>query len=198
MDNFDDIQQVWLSADVSALPKAAGIMQTIKKYRLKQMLKTAGFIVLILVLFLMMCWVLFAYHSTLITTRIGEGCLLLALIILLSVNVWSLQRIASSKAYSNNQFLLFLKQEKLRLIRFQQRTQPIGFAFASIGLSFYIFEEVHHDLWVMIMSYAGVILWCCFSWFIIRRKAMTRKTKKLNETIAKLEQFSKQLQNQSN
>ena len=197
MDNFNEIKKIWLSANATALPKAANILQTIKKYRLKQILKTGGLVVLTLFLILTMCWVLFAYHSQLISTRIGEACIFFAMFILLSVNVRSLKRVSKSKTFSNSEFLTFLKQEQLRLIRYQKKTQVIGFLLASVGLLFYLYEGVHTRFSVMIISYVGLIIWCCICWFIIHPKAMERKTKKLNETIVKLEQFLEQLQNES-
>jgi hypothetical protein len=196
MDNFDDIKKVWLSANVSALPKAADILHLIKKFRRRQILKTSGSVLLTLLLTAILIWVLFSYHSNMITTRIGEACMLCALMILLQVNIKSLKRITASKTYANNDFLLFLKQEQVRCARYRRYTQLIGFIIANLGLSFYIFEEVHKNPLTALICYAGVLVWCLFCWFIIRPIATRRQGKHLNETILQLELYTMQLERQ--
>jgi phosphatidylserine synthase len=128
-----------------------------------------------------------------ITTRIGEACMLGALLILLQVNVQSLKRITASKTYTNHEFLLFLKQEQVRLERFKRHTQVAGFIIASVGLSLYVFEAVHQQPATALITYAGVLAWCLFSWFIIRPIALRKKTKQLQQMVQQLEQYTNQL-----
>jgi hypothetical protein len=194
MDSLDDIKNIWQSAKVS-MPPTEDIGNIIKRYKLRKMLKTVGLLLLTLLIFATMLWVLFAYHSKLITTRIGEASLLLAMLIMLRANIGALKRISVSKPRTNRDFLQYLKEEKLSIINFQKRTQKIGFAFACTGLLLYIYEVVHTDTSIMIISYLAVIGWCCFSWFVIRPLATKRKTKKLNTEIEKLENISAQFQN---
>ena len=195
MNNFDDIKKVWLSVDTAGLPGTGEILSTIKRYRARQILKLAGLLLLILLLVITMFWVLFAYHSKLPSTRIGEFCFLAALFMLLGNNIRSLKKVSDTKVFSNNEFLLYLKNQKLSMVRYQRKTQKIGFAIASLGLFLYIFEVVHENLKVMALSYIAIIIWCCFSWFIIRPVAARKKTNTINKTIAELEKFSKQLAN---
>jgi hypothetical protein len=195
MDNLDDLKQIWLTADMADLPSLPGIIKSAKKYRFVRLLKT--FAVLFLVLFLIgaMCWVLYSYRSHFISTRVGEAFMFIAMFILLSANIRSLKRISNFKNYSNSEFLSFLKKEKLNLLQFQKTTQKIGFAFASIGLLFYLYEGVFDNIFTMVISYIALLVWCAFMWFILRPLAMKRKTKKLTELILKIEAYSKQLSN---
>ena len=193
MDNFDEIKQIWQSANTNGLPKTEEIIHTIKRYRIRQILKTSAVILVTLFMMFTMVWVVIAYKSQLLTTRIGEGCFFTAMFILLSFTLRSLKRITGSKNYSNAAFLKFLKQEQIRLIRYQQKTQIIGFGIASAGLFFYTYETVHSQPFVMLAVYSGILVWCLIAWFVIRPRAMGRKTKKLEETIEKLERFSNQL-----
>ena len=193
MDNFNDIKKIWLTANVSALPKPDEVVKTIKRYRFKHSIKNAALILFTLIMVAVMCRVLFAYRSHLFVTRIGEAFFFIAMFILLGTNAKSLSRISTQKNFSNGEFISFLKQEQLRQISFQKRTQVIGFAFASTGLLLYIFEGVYQNTVMMIVAYLLTGIWIAVCWFIIRPLAIKRKTKKLTGTIEKLERLSTQL-----
>ena len=195
MDNFNDIKKIWLTANVSVLPKADEVVKTIKRYRFKHGIINGALILFTMIMVAVMCWVLFAYKSHLLVTRIGEVFFFIAMFILLGTHVKSLRRISTQENYSNDEFINFLKQEQVRQISFQKRTQVIGFAFASIGLILYIFEMVYHHTVVLIVAYLLTGIWIAVSWLIIRPLSIKRKTKKLTETIEKLERLSTQLSN---
>jgi hypothetical protein len=194
MDNLNDIQKIWLSANVKNLPTANEVLKTIKRYRLKQALKNISLLVVTLALVAIMVWVVFVYRSDMLTTRIGEACFFIAMFIIISINVTSLLRVSGQKNYSNDEFISFLKQEQIRLIRFTKRTQIIGFLIASAGLLLYLFEFSYtQNAWLL--TYLPASIWILFCWFILRPIALKKKTKKLNSTIQKLEKLSGQLLN---
>ena len=195
MDNFNDIKKIWLTANVSALPKPGEVVKTIKRYRVKHIIKNGALILFTLIMVAVICWVLFAYKSNLFVTKIGEAFFFIALFILLGTNVKSLSRISTQKNFSNGEFISFLKQEQVRQISFQKRTQVIGFALASTGLLLYIFEMVYQHTVMMIVTYLLTGIWIAVCWFVIRPLSIKRKTKKLTGTIEKLERLSTQLSN---
>jgi hypothetical protein len=195
MDSLNDIQKIWLTTNMATLPKADEIIKTIKKYRLKHAVKNGVLIALSMLLIAAMCWVLFDYKSNLLVTRIGEACLFIAMFILFGIGTNSLKRIAAQKNRSNAEFISFLKQEQLRQIAFQKRTQVIGFAFASVGLLLYLFEAVYKDTLQMLVVYGLALIWIFVCWFIIRPRSIKRKTEKLARTIENLERLSIQLSN---
>jgi hypothetical protein len=193
MDNFNDIKQVWLTANVTTLPKADEIVRTIKKYRLKHTIKSICLIFVTLALLFTMVWVVYDYKSNLLTTRLGEGFMLLALSIILVFNTNTLRKIPGQKI-NNRDFIRFLKQEQARLIHFRRKTQIIGFILASIGLLLYLFEGVYNQkVLIIILVYGLTIAWLLFNWFILRPWALRKKTLKLNETIQKIESLSTQI-----
>ena len=194
MENLDDIKQVWLSTP-NTLPAAKVMITMIKRHRYRQTLKITGLILLTIFLMAVMCWVLVDYKSRLMVTRIGEGFFFIALLIILGAKTRSLIRIANWKNYSNEDYIHFLKQEQTRQIEFQKTTKVIGFSIASLGLMLYIFEMVHSNTTVMIISYILVLLWIAGCWFIVRPLAIKRSNRKLAETIEKLERLTTQLTN---
>jgi len=195
MDNLNDLKEIWLTADPNDLPAADKIVKTIRSYRLKHAIKKAALIFLTLLLVATMCWVLFAYKSNLLVTRIGEACMFIAMFILLSANANSLRRISNLKDCSNDEFVNFLKREKIKHTFFQKRTQLVGFAFASVGLLLYLFEGVYTTPIQMIMAYLLASLWIFICWFVIRPRSIKRKNRELTETIQNLERLSAQLSN---
>ena len=195
MDNFTDIKDIWLSANINALPGAGEMIKTIKRYRLKSIIKNISMVLLLLFMLAAMVWVVFVYKSHMITTRLGEACFFIAIFILLAIKADSLKRISAQKDYSNNSFIDFLKQEQQHQVNFFKRTQLIGFSFSAVGLLLYIFEEVHTDVIRMITGYSLLAIFFLAGWFIVRPIAIRKKTKKLNAMIEKLEGFSKQLSN---
>jgi len=193
MDNLNELKEIWLTAKTKTLPDAAEIVETIKNYRLKEIVKIISFSLFTLGLLATMIWVLIDYKSQLITTRAGEVFILIGIFILLTMNAKALKRSFSLNNYSNEAFLTYLKKEQLKLIDYQKRTQKAGFIIASSGLLLYIYEGVRHSISILIISYIVVSLWIAISWFIIRPYSLKRKTQKLLEKIATLEKISSQL-----
>lgn len=192
MDNFDELKRAWLSAPVDELPPPAAMIRSLKQFQQKQLLKSIGIVLLAVVLFATMIWVLINYHSFLITTRIGEALMLAALIIFLSLRLKSLKRVASFK-YTNEAFLQYLKQEQIKLIKYQKTTQAIGFSLASAGLLLYLYEGLHEKTSTLIIGYSLAIVWITVMWLIVRPLSMKRKEKALNDKIKALEKIVAQL-----
>jgi len=126
MDNFNHVKEVWMQTDVSALPASENVIKTIKKIRIKSILKSASLIVATAALMSVMVYVVLFYKSTMITTRIGEACFLIAMFILLNTSARSLKRISARRNSSNNDFITYLKDEQQRQIYFFRKTQIIG------------------------------------------------------------------------
>ena len=195
MSDFNDIQALWQTARINNLPSTDEIIKMIKKYRLKEVMKKLALIVLNFILLAVMYKVIVEYHSTFLTTRIGEALLILAILFLIVTNTIDLNRVTKQKDRSNEDFVHFLKLEQLRLIAFYKRTQQIGLAIASTGLGFYIFEECSRDSKWLIIGYSLFFVYVLVCWFIIRPYAFRKKTKQLNIFIAKLEKLSGQFSN---
>ncbi len=196
MDNFNDIKQIWLTAKVDNLPKASKVVKAMKRFRIKHILKSGSLIIVAILLGVIMVWVMFDYQSKLLVTRIGEILIILPIYIILYINSSSLIRLPNWKNCSNEQFILFLKNEQIKLISFHKRAQLVGFALVSIGLLLYLFEFARQQIILMVAIYLLALIWLAICWFFIRPIMTKRKIMKLNETIEKLENLSMQLLNE--
>lgn len=195
MDNLNDLKEVWLTVNTNKLPDASQVVKTIKNYRLRQLLSRIALLIITLVLIATMSWVLVSYKSHLITTRIGEVSMFIAMFILLAVNTNAIKRTKGLKDYSNDVFLNYLKQEQIKQLQFQEKTQRIGFVFASAGLLLYLYEEVSQKTSTLVIAYTLAALWIGIIWFVLRPLGIKQKTRKLNERIMRLEKISRQLNN---
>lgn len=192
MNNFDELKRAWLSAPVDDLPAPATMIRSLKQYQQKQLLKSIGILLLGVVLFTTLIWVLINYHSSLLTTRIGEALMFAALMIFLSLRFKSLKRVAAFE-YTNEAFLQYLKQEQIKLMNYQKTTQAIGFSLASAGLLLYLYESLHPDTSTLIIGYSLALVWIAVMWFVVRPLSMKRKVRTLNNKISALEKIVAQL-----
>ncbi|MDF3077760.1 MAG: hypothetical protein K0S09_1649 [Sphingobacteriaceae bacterium] len=192
MEAFNDLQQLWLSTSVKALPHSGELLKTIRAHRRKAMLTSAAAMAFGIVLLAVMVWVLFAYKSAYITTRIGEACLLLAIGIFLAAKFTIFKKALNSSSYSNANFLKALKDDQLSLLTSLKRMQGIGFAFASSGLLLYVYEEAAKNSHV-VLALSLVAAWLALNWFVVRPFALRRRLKKDAEAIQRIEQIINQL-----
>src|SRR5271170_7137249 len=116
MENLNDLKKIWLSADTTGLPDSAEIIRMAKKFRNEKLRKKIMVIVAAMILTAMMVWVMFIYQSTMITTRIGEVCMIITCGILVYTNVNSIGRFYRYKDYNNKEFLAFLEQTRANQI----------------------------------------------------------------------------------
>jgi hypothetical protein len=192
MDNLNDLKKIWLTADTNHLPDSNEMMQLIKEYRNRKILKKIALVITALLLTALMIVVIFTYHSTMLSTRIGEVCMIIAGSILIATNTNSLRRVYKLKNCTNKEFIEHLEQARRGQINYYKKTQIIGFSFVSIGLLLYLFEGVYENIVLCITSYSLLIIWLLINWFVIRPKAYKRQTKKFNDILKKTETVSKQ------
>ena len=195
MNNLDELKQIWLTTGLEKLPKSGEIVNAIKRHHRKEALKKVALILFTLLLVAIMCWVVFDYKSRFLATRIGEACMFIAMFILLGANANSLLKMSVRVNYSNEDHINFLKQKQLKQYKRMKKTQLIGFLFASVGLLLYLFEGLYKHTTLLVTGYILVVAWIVSSWFILRPLVLKRKTRKLNETVSKLERLSAQLEN---
>lgn len=193
MDSLNDIRKTWLRADTGSLPNTEKMLQFARNYQTKQAMKARGLMVLLMVLLATLIWVLVDYDSRLWSTKIGISLMFIALLIILYSTLRVFRRVRALPKYTNEAFLKYLKQEQIRLFIFQKRTQVIGFALASAGLLFYIFEIWYNNATQLTVAYFVTIAWIIGMWSFVRPYALRRKRKALAEAIEKLETVSAQL-----
>lgn len=192
MEDFKNIRQIWSSATPQVMPDAARMLSAARKIRRRRQIKAIGFLLLLLSISAVMVFALVFYHSRLLSTRIGEGCFGISIIILLSLNIATLRRNFSQYSYTNEAFLQYLKEEQRHLALFEQRWQIVGFAFAATGLIFYVYELVYRYSTAMYITYVFVAAYLLFAWFFIRPRIMRRKKQKLSALTNRYEQIISQ------
>lgn len=193
MDNFNSIKEIWLSAKVAELSETDKIVRIVKRHRLIFFIKKMGVVFMAVALLGVMIWVIVDYDSALISTRIGEVCMLTALLVLLGANMRSLWKMPLSKDITNKQYINFLRDEQLRQISFKKTIQRICWGLSCIGLCLYIFEMVSKNIVEIIASYALVTAWILFCWFVIRPISIKFNSRKMLNIIEQLERLSIQL-----
>jgi hypothetical protein len=140
-----------------------------------------------------MAWVIIDYDSQMISTRVGEGLMISAIILMLSYTIRTIRRLTSATDASNDDFLTFLKKEQRNLFQFQKKTQVIGFIAASIGLLLYLYEGVKMNSTVLVIAYTFSLTWIGLAWFVVRPRVMRRKISRLDKRIRELERIAQQI-----
>jgi hypothetical protein len=193
MDNLNDLKTIWLTADTKSLPDAGEMVHIVKKYRNKKLIKFVAVIVAALLLTGLMMVIVFIYKSTMVTTRIGEGCIIFAGLILAATNTNSLNRFYKLNDLSNRDFIKFLEHTRVRQNFYYKKTQVICLILCSVGLLCYLYEPVHKQLPVAIAAYSITIIYLLVAWLYMRPRAFKKQELKMKETIKKLENISSQL-----
>ncbi len=193
MDNLNNLKQIWLSADTTGLPNSAEIVRMAKRFRNEKLRKKILLIVAAVLLTVIMVGVMFLYQSEMITTRIGEVCMIISGGMLVYTNVSSIGRFYRYKDYSNREFLAFLEQTRANQIYYHQNTQVAGLIFSSAGLVLYLFETACIDLKAGLILYAITGALMMVVWLIIRPRAFKKHREKLEKTINQLHKISDQL-----
>jgi hypothetical protein len=192
MDNLNDLKELWLSADTSALPGTGEMMQAIKKYRSTGLKKKIAVVSLAAFFTAMLVFIVFIYKSVMISTRIGEACMVAAGMMLVYTNIKSLRRLYNVKDHTNKEFIQYLQQVQVNRIYYHSKTQVAGFALVSVGLMLYTYEGVHNILWLFILAYTFLTAYLLVAWLIIRPRAYKRQAKQLEATMAKMKHLADQ------
>ncbi|WP_179413091.1 hypothetical protein HDF19_10755 [Mucilaginibacter sp. E4BP6] len=193
MDNLNDLKAIWLTAKTDSLPDSHEMVQIVRKFRNKKILKIAALVVATILLIMAMIWVMFIYKSTMFTTRLGEALIIIAGIILVATNLNSLNRFYKLKECSNKEFLQFLEQTRLRQHFYHKYTQVIAMMICATGLILYLYEGVYKNTTLFLSVYAATILYLVVIWFIVRPRVFKKEERKINEQIEKLHTISKQI-----
>jgi amino acid transporter len=193
MDNLNDLKAIWLTAKTDSLPDSHEMVQIIKKFRNKKLLKIGALVVTAIILVGLMIAVVFFYKSTMLTTRFGEAFIIIAGIILVATNLNSLNRFYKLKVCSNKEFVQFLEQTRLRQQFYYKRTQIVAMAFCATGLLLYLYEGVYQNTLLFWGAYTGTVIYLLVIWFVLRPRVFKKDERKINEQIEKLHTISKQI-----
>ena len=193
MDNLNDLKAIWLTAKTDSLPDSHEMVQIVRKFRNKKLLKIGALVLAAIFLTVLMVWVMFVYKSVMLTTRIGEVCMLVACIILIATNLNSLIRFYRLKECSNKEFIKFLEQTRVRQQFYYQKTQVVAMVFCATGLLVYLYEGVYQNMLLCISAYSVTVIYLAVMWFVVRPRVFKKDGRKIAGQIAKLESIAKQI-----
>jgi hypothetical protein len=186
MEDLTDIKNIWRTAEVNKLPDAEQIVRFIKRYRFKQLVKKAALVLIMLLMTILMLQTAI-YGSNSSITRIGETCIFIGYFILILSNANSLRRAFNQVNRSNQEFIEYLRQAQRGRLYFYEKVQPFTFVIMTLGLFLCVFESVRKDFGLMLIVYSAMTVILIVMWFIVRPLINKKRTKKLKETIARLE-----------
>ena len=193
MDNLNNLKAIWLTAKTDSLPDSHEMVQIVRKFRNKKLLKISAMVSASVFFTVVMIWVVFVYKSVMVTTRIGEAFMLVACLILIITNLNSLLRFYKLKECSNKEFIGFLEQTRIRQQFYYQKTQVVAMIFCFTGLTVYIYEGVYKNMTLCIGVYAGTLIYFAIIWFVVRPRVFKKSGKKIVAQIEKLQNISKQI-----
>ncbi len=193
MDNLNDLKAIWQTADTSKLPLADEVKVIAKKYQQKNLVKKAWVAIITLLLSVVFVTSMFFYQSALLSTRIGQLLILMALAILIWSNFKSLSRIYKIRNCSNQEFIEYLREVQLNRIKYYKRTQVLGMAFYCAGLLLYLYELVYKNFHLAVVLYLLTVLALLGSWFYFRPKAYQRRKEKFEPFLNHIEKLNNQL-----
>jgi hypothetical protein len=193
MKNLNDLKTIWLCADTTGLPDADEVIKVIKKYRYTKLVKSVSLVLYFLASVTLFAWVVFYYRPTLLSTRMGEGCIIADFLILIITNITTVDRYYKYKDLSNKEFISFLEHTRVRQKFHRTKTQVVVFILLTIGEYLCLFELVYKNIVLGIIVYSCATVFFLIIWFIIRPWAIKKQSVKLDKTIQKMKDISKQL-----
>ncbi|MGF7078049.1 hypothetical protein [Mucilaginibacter sp. UYCu711] len=192
MDHLIELKKIWRAADTLQLPDAATVALAAKKYRSTHLRKKIWLIGMATLLGGLMLWVIYNYHSTLVSTRIGEGLTLLSTVIFIFTNTRSLNRLNRVNDVDNKVFIAYLEQVYKNRRYFYHVTQPICFALSTAGILLYFFELLQNTPY-LIPGYCLIMIYLLFMWLYVRPRTFKKQSEKLELTRRHISALSEQL-----
>jgi len=196
MDNLNDLKAIWLTANTDSLPASGEMLRMAKKFRNGKIRHKLIMIFIAILLAAIMVFGAINNGLTMVSTRIGEACLIVTCMLLAFTNIRSIRRFIDFKDSTNKEFIEFMEQTRRNQLYYYQKTQVAGMGISSIGLLLYFYEIVYRDTVVFIITYSIAFLYLAFMWFYIRPRNFKKQNLKMDETVRKLHDISNQIKNE--
>ena len=192
MDNLDNIRSLWVSARTSMLPEPDAVILAAKKYKNAALFRTVRLLayafILTLLLIILWCYT----NPKMISTSLGEGFLLLAILILIGTNLNTLHRFYYTRDLNNTEFIAFLKKTHERQLFYHSRTQVLGLCCTTVGILLYLFETANQHA-AGLALYIAVLIFLIILWLFIRPAVFKKQSAKLQLLIKQMENLASQI-----
>jgi hypothetical protein len=191
-----DFKALWNKQDTGLAPDTKELLSkagSIKK-RARNKLIVLNLVLLATIAF--MLYVGFNIDKILLTTKLGIGLVIIAMLSYLVVYNQIMPMLfkdnwdADSHEYLRELIIIKRKRDFLNKVMIN-----IYFTLLATGMFLYMNQFTVHDSVIgKVLSYGLTFGWIGFSWFYLRPRGVKRKEKPLIETIAKLEELNRQLE----
>ncbi|MEZ5344770.1 MAG: hypothetical protein R2681_04350 [Pyrinomonadaceae bacterium] len=189
MEDWNELKDIWQSAEIKGLPDAKEAVRVIKRYRRKVIFKKAATIFLLLSMGGIVVFIA-SDSNQVITTKLGEMGFFIGILVLLINNLYSLRRAFNQINSSNKEFIKYLLQAERGRAFFYRKMQPVIFLMLTGSLFLLLFEPLSKKPALMAGIYCGLTVYFVAVWFLIRRRFFKNHTETLRKTIEKLESRS--------
>lgn len=192
MEEINEWQSVWQTADTRALPSTEEMRGFIQRFLQKRVQKKWIMIIAGLVLAMLVITVLLivSFHNT--STYIGGGLIALSCLGISFDNARSLKRFYQFNDSSNSEFLAFIEKTRQNQLRYHQQTLKILLTGFSVGLGLYLYEPaLRYPVGVAGMYIVfGVYVAVC--WLVIRPRMFVKGARELDRARERMEQLQHQ------
>lgn len=198
MEEINEWQAVWQTADTKELPSAGEMKAGVRRFLQTRIQKKWLVIVVGIVLSVLVITVLAITPFKMVTTYIGGGLIALSCIALAFDNAYSLKRFYQFTDHSATDFLAFIEKTRQNQLRFHKRTQGLLLMGFSAGMCLYLYEPAlrHPVLTAGIYLVFGIYIAVC--WFVIRPRVFIKSAEALNKAKERVERLQEQLREISN
>ena len=193
MDNLNDLKAIWLTANTDSLPASGEMLRMAKKFRNGKIRHKLIMIFIAVLLAAVMIFGAINNGLTMVSSWIGEACLIVTCMLLAFTNIRSIRRFIDFKDSTNKEFIEFMEQTRRNQLYYYQKTQVAGMGISSIGLLLYFYEIVYRDTVLFIIAYSAAIIYLAVMWFVVRPRNFKRQNLKMDETMRKLHDISNQI-----
>lgn len=193
MEEINEWQSVWRTADTRALPSAEEMKGFIRRFLQKRVQKKwmmiiAGFVLAMLVI-AVLCIVPFHYA----TSYIGGAVIVLSCLGISYDNARSLQRFYQFNDSSNTDFLAFIEKTRQNQLRYHQQTLKILLTGFSVGMGLYLYEPALRNPVGVAGMYIVFAVYVAVCWLVIRPRVFMKGGRELDRARERMEKLQQQL-----
>ncbi|MEO6150374.1 MAG: hypothetical protein ABIN95_03105 [Mucilaginibacter sp.] len=194
MDILNDLKATWRSADTQNLPDVQTFKEVAAPFRNHRLKRKFLIILLSITLSVFFMVMMYIDTSRMISTLVGEGLLVVSLLILAYTNARSVKRFYMLDNCSNREFMNFLEQTRKNQTYYYKRTQVIAMTIYSMALLLYLFEFAHSNLIFMIITYTCTVIALAIFWLVVRPKTYKKEVAKLQQLSERTQAIAKQFE----
>ncbi len=189
-----DLKTLWHKQEATEMPDMKQLFKKADDIKRKTLIKLILQNFLLLAVSAFIIYIGSTIPHELPTTKIGIAIMVMGMLMYLVVHnrmmpvLFKTNFAISTHEYLEQLITIKRKQDFLNRVMIN-----IYFALLCIGMGLYLMQFIH-GLWNGVLTYSVVFGWILFAGFYLRPRGVKRKQKPLIDTIAKLEELNRQLE----